>query len=75
MKKLVFAGLAALTLSIVAMSPAEARDGCGPHRFRDWNGYCHWMRPPAPVYFTGGYGYGWHAHGPWVGHHWHRRWW
>ena len=76
MKKLLLAGLAAATLSVVALSPAEARDGCGPHRFRDLHGYCHWMRPPAPpVYFGVGYGpgYGWHHPHPWGG--WHRRWW
>jgi|GEM_PF-5907789 len=79
MRKIILAGVTVSVLGIVAMSPAEARDGCGPHRFRDSNGYCHWLRPPPPVYdygydyappppiffgFGGGWGGGWH-------HHWH----
>jgi len=70
MKKLIFAGMTLLTLSAMAMTPAEARDGCGPHRFRAWNGHCYWIRPappPAPIMFGfyGGFrphGWGWHRH-------------
>lgn len=78
MRKIILAGLTVSVLGIAAMSPAEARDGCGPHRYRDADGYCRWMRPPPPDYyyddppppppiffgFGSGWGGGWH-------HHWH----
>jgi hypothetical protein len=81
MKKIILAGVTVAALGIVAVSPAEARDGCGLHRFRDSNGYCHWLRPPPPVYDYGydyappppiffGFGGGWGGGGGWH-HGWH----
>jgi len=63
MKKLILAGTMAITLGALSMTPAEARDGCGVHRFRANNGRCYWMRqlPPPPVFYDnydyGNYGY------------------
>ena len=83
MKKIILAGVAVISLGVMFTASAEARDGCGPHRFRADNGRCYWMRhappppdyyyddapPPPPVYF-GLYG------GPfgWGGGGWHHGW-
>ncbi len=72
MKKLLLAGATVLSLGVMAMAPAEARDGCGVHRYRTPNGVCHWYGGYArgPVVRFGvfaGPGYGWHH-----GHRWHR---
>jgi hypothetical protein len=75
MKKIILAGVTVLSLGIMAMAPAQARDGCGPYKHRNWDGYCVWNRPappPRPVFF-GFYGFG-HPHPGWGWHHHWRRW-
>ncbi len=47
MKALVFAGVAASTLMLGGLAPAEARDGCGPFAHLSVYGVC---RPNAVVY-------------------------
>ena len=81
MKRLILAGLAVASLSMAALTPAEASGGCGPYAHRGWNGFCRpggqWGGGPRPVYFGGGYGWhrpggpGWGWHQGW---RWHRHW-
>ena len=67
MKALIFAGVAASTLMLGSLAPAEASGGCGPFAHRGIYGAC---RPNGPVY--GGYGYGWRR--PYgYGYGWHHR--
>ncbi|MDP8996077.1 MAG: hypothetical protein M3O03_03620 [Pseudomonadota bacterium] len=86
MKKLLLAGLAVSALGFAAMTPADARDGCGVHRYRADNGRCYWMRsynqdyqgynygPSIGFGFYGGGPFGWNNQGwgrDWHGYHHH----
>ncbi len=59
MKALVFVGVAATTLMLGGLAPAEASGGCGPFAHRGFYGAC---RP------NGGFGYGYGYRRPFYGY-------
>jgi len=66
MKALVALGAAGL-VAMVASSPAEAREGCGPGFHRAMNGMCRANKGTRMRYMEGRY---YNGHGYW----WHNRW-
>ena len=60
--------VAAATVAVVAASPAEAREGCGPDGHRAPNGMCVPNHGRVQVYEVGHY---YRGHGYWY----HNRWW
>ena len=71
MKSLIVAGLAA-GAALLAISPAEARQGCGPGYHRGPAGHCRPnMRPGRPALVVGHY---YHGQGYWDGNrYWRHR--
>jgi hypothetical protein len=74
--KILLAALAA-SAAMVAVSPAQARDGCGAAYHRGPYGHCRPNMGPGPVVVApgglviGGY---YHGRGYWDGHrYWHNR--
>lgn len=64
MKTIIYAGVAAVTLMVGSLAPAEASGGCGPFAHRGFvRGVYGVCRP------NGGYGYGYGYHRPFYGYH------
>lgn len=66
--------------ALIALSPAEAIQGCGPAGHRDWRGYCRpnyrpvWVAPgPRIGVFYAGHGY-WDGRRYWRHRYWHGGW-
>jgi hypothetical protein len=63
LRNILFALIAAGTVTAAVATPAEASGGCGPYRHRNYNGYCvpggQYGYAPRPYVFGPRYGWGW----------------